>query len=218
MAPNSSDIDLLLAPQYGDPLLVGGHQIKLANDGTPSKDGRPGYALLVNNRYSYPALFHLAVFTDIMNIADNGLRDKWGIRSRSGLNKFLETASVINSIPFTVLMVTSNVAYLFTMLPYLWKFFRRPAPINVPGEAVFFFGAWIPGACWYVLITGLLPFIGDVYYAGYWLPRLVMPAISVFTAVAFWGLGQLPKYPRVTMLAKINIGLQMLFQIGLLIR
>ncbi len=47
---------------------VDGTQIRVTADGRPDPNGRPGYQLLVNNRYSYPGLLNLALNSDLMNV------------------------------------------------------------------------------------------------------------------------------------------------------
>ena len=71
------DLHIFRAPAYAE-LLPG------AKPGTPHTSEGP-YELLVSHRYSYPALLHLAIFTDIMNIYqdDPGDADFW---PRTGTN------------------------------------------------------------------------------------------------------------------------------------
>jgi hypothetical protein len=44
--------------------------------------------------------------------------------------------------------------------------------------------ALLAGA-FYINIVGFLPYVPDAYYGGYWLPRLVVPALLCFYALGF---------------------------------
>jgi hypothetical protein len=217
--PYSRDFAILGAPEYGKPMIHQGTHINANRQGQYDAQGRPGYDLLVDNRYSYPALLHLAIFTDIMNIADDGLAAGWGVGQRSPWNQSLQRASVINGLWLSLSVWIFNIAYLFTNGRLLLHYLRARGATDLPRETRFFIAAWIPAASWYLLVVGTLPFISaDVYYYGYWMPRLIAPALLIFGVVGLWGLERLSAFWSVLNLVKWFLALQIAVQAALLIR
>jgi hypothetical protein len=149
----AADREVLRAPEYLDK--------------NPSDAGET-YNLLVINRHSYPALLHLSMFTDVLNIFQYDPADSY-FRRRDDLHQRLMTAAVRSAIPLSLLMIGATVIYLARCLRR-----RRssgggnefPATILVAFSVAFFAN-----------ISLFLPFMQFSYLHGYWLARLVMPAL-----------------------------------------
>ena len=158
------DVDLLQAPSYGEPVLDG-HGKQAVDAG-----GRRAFKLLVNNKYSYPALLHLAIHSDPLNLANNGL-DGWGV-NRSKTNQLLQQISTVLGVPGSILIALSIL-----LLPF------RLMRMEKDARAVLVCVALV-SLSFYLLIVCFFPFVPDVYYGGYWLPRLVLPSILLFGLIA----------------------------------
>jgi len=173
LLPTAKDLYILSAPSYGKPIELNGTQIRVTPWGRPRKDGELGFELLVNNRYSYPALLHLALHTDPLNIAWKGLSDGWGI-DRPKANQLLQSISVSLGLPFSLLApiaVLCSFASLFQVL--------RPCLSENSVILPLAFTA-TSATIAYLATISMFPFLIAVYYAGYWLPRLVFPSILGF--------------------------------------
>jgi hypothetical protein len=212
--PYSRDIDIFRAPGYFDPILENGTQIPVDRFGNRD-DSHPdhlGYRILVDNRYSYPALLHLGLYTDIMNVAG---RFQSPANARSAQNQFFQEAGVILGVIFSLAVLIANPCFVFVAASGLIKAFRHG--IRIPNAGLFLIAAWLPAACWYLLIVGLFPFVAnDVYWGGYWLPRLVIAPLVVFGVIGFWGLETLSGLLPVARVLQVVIAAQILFQAGLL--
>jgi len=149
----AADREVLRAPEYLD-----------KNPG----DAGETYNLLVINRHSYPALLHLSMFTDVLNIYQYDPADSY-FRPRDDLHQRLMTVAVRSAIPLSLLMIAATVICLVRCLRR-----RRssgggnelPATILVAFSVAFFAN-----------ISLFLPFMQFSYLHGYWLARLVMPAL-----------------------------------------
>ena len=151
-----ADRDVLRAPQYLDRTTVDGVEVD---------------NLLVINRHSYPALLHLSMFTDVLNIFQYDAADSY-FRPRNDLNQRLMTIAVRSAIPLSLLMIAATLTYLLRVPRCLRRLraFRGgnelPAMILVAFSVAFFAN-----------ISLFLPFMQYAYHHGYWLARLVMPAL-----------------------------------------
>jgi len=138
-------------------------------------EGGDQFALPLCHNYSYPALFHLAVYSDVLNYADDGELNnstprpepqqafsRWAVR--------LGVVTTVGIILSLLSLVIRSVRALFT---------RRGAPST--GAATW---GWMALA-WYLPLVLVLPFVHQAYLSGYWLPRLVLPALWGFGVVLF---------------------------------
>jgi hypothetical protein len=57
----------------------------------------------------------------------------------------------------------------------------------------------------------------EVYWGGYWLPRLVIAPLIIFGAIGFWGMEKLSAILPVTRTLQIIIAVQMFFHFNLLL-
>lgn len=142
-----------------------------------------------NNAFSYPALLHLGVFSDVLGVT---LKNIVGQPERPSLQQryaqLLLRLGLLVSFPIVIVSVG------FALRAIAGLFSRRP-PSN--------FGTWIWGAlglAWFLPIVLMLPFIKSVYTWGYWLPRLVLPGIwgvsvILFAALSYW-LQQNPRWEK----------------------
>ncbi len=129
------------------------------------------YPLLLENNYSYPALLHLGVFSDVLNFANNSVTPRpEPARSAAKLSVRLGLAFTLPAlIAVLVLILRTSVALA---VPRLMP--STPALI------------WsVLALAWYLPIFLTLPFVAHVYVMGYWLPRLVMPSIWIFLLMPF---------------------------------
>jgi len=222
--PYGRDVELFSAPPYFDPIKSDGTQVRVTPDGDPDARGRPGYTILVNNRYSYPALLNLAINSDILNITHRRMADSNDFTRAGPLvkrNQLFQMASVIFGALFSVLVAVSLAVLSWSALGLS----RNPNDATAPGFKAgpgaslpidIALALVLPALGYFGLIVGLLPFVGiDVYYGGYWLPRLVLPALLVFGLVAFWLLARIDgsKLLRYFLLAIIVC--KVLFHLGL---
>jgi len=153
-----SDRRILDAPGYWDIVVI---------------NGQNEYALSQRHDYSYPALLHLGIYTDVLDYAGGGqLHDlpprpepqktwsRWAVRL--GL---LSSAGIFLAV---LAWVARSAAAL--VIPRL-----------APATGVLVWG--LMALAWYLPLVLLLPYLHNVYEWGYWLPRLLIPAL--------WGFGLL---------------------------
>ena len=151
-----ADVDVLRAPSYAE-------QIR----------GTKAYRLLERNRVSYPALLHLSMFTDPLNIYQSDPSDSY-FGARDGLHQTLMTVAVNSAIPLSVLMLVAGGVYLGRVVSSLRSLDGSLTTIVFGFSAAFFAN-----------IALFLPFVQHAYYYGYWQARLVMPALLGFCFLGF---------------------------------
>lgn len=158
-------------------------------------ENRPRYSLLINNRYSYPALLHLGTFTDVLDYANDGEIDDGAPRPEP--QKTLARWSVRLGLPFSVAMLLATLAFAARAAYAV----ARPAAAPSLGLT-----AWGLGAlAWFLPIALSLPFLANAYDWGYWLSRLVIPALWGFGVVLFATVDE--RWPRARWLANLLAGL-----------
>ncbi len=161
----AADRDILHAPAY---------------DETINVSGQPTFNLLISNRHSYPALLHLSVFTDIMNVFQYDPTDRY-IGPRTAVNQRLMAISVKSAVLLSAWTVIAVMTYAFRMLIVLWRdrtqlgLWRYRNLAVVLGFSLAYFGSFVV----------FLPYVGDAYYVGYWLSRLVMQPLLGFVFIGF---------------------------------
>jgi hypothetical protein len=166
----AADREVLRAPQYLDKITL---------------DGVEDHNLLVINRHSYPALLHLSMFTDVLNIYQYDPADSY-FRPRDDMHQRLMTLAVRSAIPLSLLMVAATVIHLVRCL-------RRRRSLRSGTELP----AMIPLAfsvAFFANITLFLPFMQYSYLHGYWLARLVMPPLLGLCFLAFVFLDELLRW------------------------
>ena len=180
--PYGHDADLLAAPMYLDPIEADGAQIRVTPDGRPDPNGRPGYQLLVNNRYSYPDLLNLALNSDLMNVTRRRLAGDNAFTvtgPRRPVNQFFQQASVLLGALLTLVVLASMAAVAVSWLR------TRSAP--APDALHFAIGVLLPAVAFGDLIVAVLPSVGyETYCGGFWLPRFVVAGLLVLGIAGAW--------------------------------
>ncbi len=169
----SLDWKLLRAPSYD------------AKSSTPSpKIGAwpaHNYELLAKDKYSYPGLLELAIFTDVMNIYQDLRYDPKEIDfgSRSERNqKRMQLAVRTGLLFFFGVVIMSPLVIVEAFWNALIR--RRAAAV---GPAI----VALCSLAWYLnILLGFL--VVPAYYGGYWLPRLAAPALLSFALLAAVGI------------------------------
>lgn len=150
----------------------------------------PGYLegqLYGRRNYSYIGLVHVSAFTDVLGYfqppADT-VPTAWGRRTqepmpreRSALSQHLQVASVRWCLPFTALAIAGTALVAFLGAASLVQ--RRPLVPDAAGVLT----ALSLG--YYSLVFFSLHRLGDPYTPGFWLPRLILPALLVFYCLGF---------------------------------
>jgi hypothetical protein len=167
--------------------------------------GKPRYLLLIDNSYSYPALLHLSIFTDVLDYANDGELDDGTPRPEP--QQTLAEESVRLGLLATV-SATIAVAWFFVRCTGgIWR--RALAP----GTGMLVWGAL--ALAWYGPLVLTLPFVQHAYEWGYWLPRLVIPALWGFALVLFATLDELrPRYRWLGGLVAAVVAAQTLLHVG----
>jgi 4-amino-4-deoxy-L-arabinose transferase-like glycosyltransferase len=150
-------------------------------DFEPLPGDQKNMLLLQPGDYSYLALMHLAVFTDVLDDANQGVFDA-GTR-RPEPQKTYSQWAVRLGLVFSVPAVLVVLAFIGRALVNAFTGGRTPLP------GVLIWG--VLGLTWYVPLAGVLYFLEGALDWGYWLPRLVMPAIWAFSLLLFNALDEL---------------------------
>ncbi len=152
----SSDARIFAAPPYW---------------ATPVVAGKTVVPMLENNGYSYPALLHLGIFTDVLDILDREGFQR--LKPRPESHARLARWAVRSGVIFSVATLVALFAYAGESLRQLR---RRAAELN---PALLIWAVF--SAAWFLPLVLTLPFVTAAYTWGYWLPLLVVPAL--------WGFG-----------------------------
>ena len=156
----SSDRRIFSAPGYWDTEVV---------------NGTNEYALPLRKNYSYPALFHLAIYTDVLDYANQGQFDDGAPRPEP--QKTLSRWAVRLGLLSSAAMLVALLAFLARSGLALVTRQRAPA------TGVILWG--LMALAWYLPLVLSFPYLHEAYELGYWLPRLVIPALWGFSLVAF---------------------------------
>jgi len=161
--PRAEDIYLLDAPTYWEP---------------SDRSDNSLLRLSQSNRYSYPGLLHLGVFSDVLHYSHPS-DDKY----RPEPQRSLARGSVRLGLLFSAAIALACIGSVYRLTIGVAQ--RR---VELPlGTLV-----WaVCGAGWYFPLVVQLPYIHHSYEWGYWLPRLILPAIwsavvILFTATEKW--------------------------------
>jgi len=148
--------------------------------------GYPFQPMLRTNYFSYPGLLHVALFTDIMNIYQPNVspqltgRDHYYHQIRSAPNQKKMSLAVKTGVPFFLGLILV-VPYL--VLSEMFRMVFRKKSFEYPLVVLM-----LLSGTYYLATVINLPFISQSYSMGYWLPRLVMPALISFFILLFVGL------------------------------
>jgi hypothetical protein len=128
--------------------------------------------LLQNNRYSYPGLLHLGVFSDALNYS-HPTDDKYRPEPQSSFARWSVRLGLFFSIPGALACLALAYRLIVSLV-------QRQVRVPI-GTLV-----WVAcGAVWYFPLVIQLPYIHHSYDWGYWLPRLILPAIWSAVVVIF---------------------------------
>jgi hypothetical protein len=186
----AADEKLLRAPPYN-------------RDSGRGSLGVDKFELGIQNKYSYIGLLHLGVFTDVLNIYQYDPTDGYfGARSRHAQKRM--TLAVKTALPYTFCAL---LACPWLLLTSSWNVLVRRRRRDVPILIIL----TVSFAFWLVIVI-FLPFTGALG-GGYWLPRLVVPALFGFFLITFTFISYSPvganRFGRLAVLAAV------LFQAGL---
>ncbi|MGH8557612.1 MAG: glycosyltransferase family 39 protein [Methylococcales bacterium] len=165
--PKAIDVKLLAAPLYN---------ISEDNQIAPPYNGQNAhiYTLLQNNRFSYPSLLHLAMFTDLMNI----YQYKHFFGARTPAAQALMAISVKTGLFFSIGMA---IVIPLSVVSCAVSILRRQKDMNLVYSTLLI----LFSCAFFLTIVVFFPFIPSVYIGGYWLPRLVVPALLCFFILSF---------------------------------
>lgn len=168
--PNSNDWHLLNAPAFDER--------SNPENVPPQQKGKVGenYNLQLANRFSYPGLAHLGIYTDLMNIYQYDPNDFY-IGIRSDKNQRLMSLAVKTGLLFSLLFA---VTVPVMSLKSAFRVFIRRDP-----NYLVLFAIAILSWGWFLNITAFFPFITTVYPFGFWTPRLIVPALMGFMLLSF---------------------------------
>lgn len=162
LLPKLSDTRIYRAPTYWD---------------KETKNGIEYQPVVENNGFSYPALFILSAFTDVLNCANP-------VRLDTGWNAPRPPRQAMFARVSVALGVFTSVLALAASGSCGWRLLRGRG-----GEAVRADQArliWLGlGLCWLAPIMFSLPLLKNAYYWGYWLTRLTLPAVITGAVIMF---------------------------------
>jgi len=164
------DAYLLSAPSYDD------------------KDYEGKYNLVVPHRFSYPALLHLGIWTDLLNFFQFDPERPY-IPRRAPADQWRMALSVKAGIPLSVAGLLATLYYAARSMLWFRGALLRGARLG--GREFALLVAVVFSLACYLVIVVNLPYLRWAYWSGYWLPRLVMPSIMTFLLLAFAGFDEL---------------------------
>jgi hypothetical protein len=167
----AADSHVLMAPPYDE-----------KGEPQPASGDTPAFHenLLVKNKFSYPALLHLSIFTDVMNIYQYDPLDGY-FGPRSPANQARMQLAVRTGVIFFFGTAILAAFLLWRSARSIWLHKAELVPVAMLG---------ICGGLWFLNIAAGLPFV-RAYYMGFWLARLVIPALLSFIVIAFAGADRL---------------------------
>ena len=177
------------------------------------QDGRSFHPMQETNYYSYPALLHLGIFTDVLNI-DQPIRyhsndpwvvDEYDTRVRPQENQERMKLCVRTSLVFSVCIFLA-LCWLIGACFNALKLGKETEDVPVIVLGVF-------GLSLFGETMASLPFVPWPYQLGFWLPRFILPSILSFGVILFVAVDRLPlmksKVARWVMMAMV-VGQSML--------
>jgi hypothetical protein len=162
----SADVELLRAPSHWNLLPSFAHQY----------------------RYSYPALLCLGTFTDVLDF----FQDKTGtqpylfgalVGKRSSFHhRLMEIALAGGGVWFAAMLISLPIFVARSLINVVSRKSRND---------LFYTVVALTASAWLGFIVSLLLLVVGAYTAGYWLPRLITPAIVLFLLLFFAGLDRI---------------------------
>lgn len=185
-----TDVRILDAPTYWD---------------FERSEGKFRRMLLAPNNFSYPALLHLGIFTDVSNFAAGGWND--ARNPRPALQQVASIIAVRTGLLFSISVLAVVLLFAFHVAAALL------GRDGLPSAGVVVWG--LLAAAWFVPLAGLLPFVHHVYDWGYWLPRLILPALWGFSLLLFFNLDRIfSEKPRASRWIGWTVAVQCALQIA----
>jgi 4-amino-4-deoxy-L-arabinose transferase-like glycosyltransferase len=161
-----TDTRIFSAPGYWDTTTVKGEIVQ---------------PLLVANSYSYPALLQLGTFTDVL---DFSRRFVTGLDvPRPEPQRSFAQWSVRGGLLFSLPALAAIILLLVRTAQALVR------PVTAPAVGLLAWG--LLSLAWFLPLVLVLPFVHRAYDAGYWLPRLVLPALWGFGLVLYGAIDRL---------------------------
>jgi hypothetical protein len=155
-----TDVRIFNAPGYWDQEMING----ALHFGPP-----------YHENYSYPALLQLTTYTDVLDYARDGQMGNGAPRPEP--QKTLSKWSVRLGLLTSAAMLLAMLWFTFRTLATLIK------PRFAPSTGVIIWG--MMALAWYLPLVMTFPYMENVYDWGYWLSRLVIPALWGFALVFF---------------------------------
>jgi hypothetical protein len=142
------------------------------------------------NRYSYPALLCLGTFTDVQNLfqskagLDREPKESYKggalVGKRSKLNQRLMKISMRIGVPIFICILFSLPIFCLHSLIRLLR--QRSV------RDFIWLSAFLIGMAWLCFMLCLIPLTLGAYIGGYYLTRLVVPSLMIFSLLFFAGL------------------------------
>lgn len=186
-----------------------------------ARHGDLRHELLIPGHYNYPALLHLGIFTDLMNIFQANpahTLDRWArepiemdFGERTPGAQRLMAVAVKSAAPVTLAVAT---AIALLGVAFGGRGLLAPGRSRADVEA-----AWLVAVGWFANIVLFLPFVGSAYLLGFWLPRLILPSLMLFLLLTFYVLDRTirgPAGPVVARWALAAAGLQSALHVAFL--
>jgi hypothetical protein len=164
LLPRMADLDVFRAPGYLDVTSIG---------------GADAHTMLVPNLHSYMGMLQYSIFTDPLNIFQYDATDSY-FGARDDAHQRLMTFAVRWAVPLSLLMIAGTVTYAVRAVGYFRALREGPAARRLPVLLVLLFSA-----AFFANVALVLPFVREVYHAGYWTSRLVLPAVLGFVLLGF---------------------------------
>jgi hypothetical protein len=149
-------------------------------------DGKMVFPLLEHHGFTYPALLHLAIFTDMLNFGIHG----YDLNSvtRPEPQQTMARWAVAIGLLFSVPTVAAILGF------WAWTLWSLICPRSGPSAGPLVWGVF--ATAWYLPLVLTLPFVVGAYDFGYWLPRLVLPALWGFALLLFDAIDRLAQGGR----------------------
>lgn len=150
------------------------------------RDGKSFQPLDQNNYYSYPAMMHLSIFTDFLNIYQpirlqslvKGMEDEYSNRIRSPENQDRMRLAVRSGLLFSF---AAFIAVSWLVLKTAYSVCTRKMKL----EYIYVLVPLILSLTVFLGMALGLPFTFETYHRGTWLPRHVMPIILSYGMLMF---------------------------------
>jgi hypothetical protein len=137
------------------------------------------------NYFSYPALLHLGIYTDFLNIYqpivyasnDPRVKDEYYTRIRLPDNRQRMSFAVKSALLFSGMALFSVIFWVILSLRNLW---RRENLSDIPAMIMLSLGLPV-----FLGMALILPFTRWTYQQGVYLPRFILPALIFFFIMVF---------------------------------